>query len=117
MAGSGERKSAADLIALLPIHNAEADARELYDFAWRAWRNEHDAWEAERAKIKRAPKLNRDQRRDALEELGSEPAEPIRPQRAADDVTIEGLVKLWPVLPGSFGLFPTKPPRPSTAMP
>ncbi len=105
VASSGERKSAADRIALLPIRNTEADAKGLYDFAWRGWRNSHDAWEAERAKIKRDNKLTRDRRRDALDELGPEPLEPIRPDRAADDLTIEGLVKLWPVLPGSFGLF------------
>lgn len=65
---SGERKSACDDDALLPIRHHEDRLREEYETAGQAWRNEHDAWEEERKRALKARTIG--ERRQRLAELG-----------------------------------------------
>lgn len=102
---SGERKSAADSYALAPVREIETEDREIYREHHLAWRNRFEAWEAERAKIKRAGKGDADTKAKALAALGPEPLPPLRPERTAEDVTVEGLIKTWADCHASRGLF------------
>ncbi|MGI9169984.1 MAG: DUF3987 domain-containing protein, partial [Caulobacteraceae bacterium] len=93
VAASGERKSAADTYALAPVRQVQDEDREVWTRDRIGWRNRFDAWEAERAKIKRMPKLDAEGRRQALDALGPEPLSPLRPERTVEDVTSEGMIK------------------------
>jgi Protein of unknown function (DUF3987) len=105
VAASGERKSAADVYALDPVRQIESEDRESYKRDHLPWRNRHEAWEAERARIKRERKLSADGKRTELEALGPEPLPPLRPERTVADTTAEGLIKSWADCHGSRGLF------------
>jgi hypothetical protein len=104
IAESGERKSAADERALRPVRDVEFDAREPYGRAFRDWKDQAEAIEAERAAIKRKVK-GADAKRSALGDLGDPGPPPIRPSRTVEDVTAEGLTKCWIDRHGSLGLF------------
>ena len=49
-----------------------------------------------------------DQRTRRMEELGSEPLEPLKPELTFGDPTIEGLIKNWPRSQASLGIFTTE---------
>ena len=93
VAGSGERKSAADSLALAPVRKAEDRAGESYRDEWGRHSNALDAWQAERRKICSDKKTGQQAKQEALDGLGPEPRPPLRPELTVADVTIEGMVK------------------------
>ena len=105
VAGSGERKSAADSLALAPVRAAEDWAGETYKTEWARYRDASDAWQAERRKIGANKRSDFQAKRQALEQLGPEPKPPLRPELTVADVTIEGLVKGLVDSQPSRGLF------------
>ena len=105
IAPSGDRKTSTDLEALRPVRLREAQLRDFYERAFESWRVTHTAWKAQLRNIERNTKLELDQRRDAIRDLGPEPVAPIKPILTIPDLTTQGLVRTWPVLPNSLGLF------------
>lgn len=105
VAGSGERKSAADSEALRPIREREAELRADHARLALAHENAMAAWETARAAAKKAGAGDPDATRAALDALGSPPVAPYAPMLTAGEPTGEGLCKLfahsWPGL----GLF------------
>jgi hypothetical protein len=108
VAASGDRKTTADTEALRPVRRRE-EALALENRA--AWRK-HDvhlaAWRAERRKIEGDKKLNLLQRTNQIASLGPEPKPPIHPFLVVPEPTVEGLIKNWPTMPASLGLFTTE---------
>ncbi len=66
---------------------------------------DHATWEGEKKKILADKKLDRDQRKRALEALGPEPEKPLKPDIVFDDPTMEGIAKHWPSLRPALGIF------------
>ena len=103
VAASGERKSAADKIALEPIRLREADLHEKYGAALRAYNDARDAYDRDR---EAALKLReKDKRAEALAKLGPAPVAPPIPLLVVNEPTLEGLQKLMAVGEPSLGLF------------
>lgn len=105
VAGSGERKSAADELALKPVHEREAELRLDYEVACREHRADVDAWTAHKAHLQQSLKKDRAALRTALVALGSEPEAPLRPLLLVDNPTVEGLEIYADIGQPSFGLF------------
>lgn len=105
VAASGERKSAADAIALAPVRAAEKQGGEALRAAWPAYCNGLEAWQAQRRQITNNRKLDMVQRRNALHALGEEPKPPLSSDLVTADMTIEGLVKSWVNAKSTRGLF------------
>ena len=105
VAGSGERKSAADDLALAPVREDEDRAAITHRAQGIDYRNAHDAWRASRAKIERETKSSWSQKKEALDLLGPEPKPPLRPELTVTNPTIEGLVKNWVDGRATRGLF------------
>lgn len=105
VAASGDRKSTADNEALWPIRKREKALKEEHERAYREWKIACAAWNAEKKKIESDKKLDLDQRRQSLSDLGPEPKQPLYPFLTAPEPTIEGLVKAWTSAPASLGVF------------
>ena len=105
VAASGDRKSTADNEALWPIRKREKTLKEEHERAYREWKIAYAAWNAEKKKIEADKKLNIDQRRQSLADIGPEPEQPLYPFLTAPEPTIEGLVKAWISAPASLGVF------------
>jgi hypothetical protein len=105
VAASGDRKSTADNEALWPIRKREKKLKEEHERAHSEWKIACAAWNAEKKKIEADKKLDLDQRRTALAEIGPEPEPPLYPFLTAPEPTIEGLVKAWISAPASLGVF------------
>jgi hypothetical protein len=105
IAASGDRKSTADIEALIPVRMHERNLRHDYERDYRAWKVSHAAWGAQQRKIENARGLDRLGREAELSALGPAPIEPVRPLLTAPEPTVEALAKHWPVLPGALGLF------------
>ena len=105
VAASGDRKSTADNEALWPIRKHETKLKEEHERAHREWKIACAAWNAEKRKIEADKKLDFDQRRKSLAEIGPEPEPPLHPFLTAPEPTIEGLVKAWISAPASLGVF------------
>lgn len=109
---SGERKSATDTPAMRAVREREADLRMAYEVEMKAFKIEHDAWEAERRSImsasggrdsgKKSDKLTREV---DLRALGPEPLPPLAPILVMAEPTIEGLAKLLMTGQPSVGVF------------
>jgi hypothetical protein len=104
-AASGDRKSTADNEALWPVRKRELALKEEYAEAMKAWRVAYAAWAAEKRKIEGNGKIDFVERKDRLAALGPEPEKPLEPLFVSGDLTLEGLVKAWPNLHPSLGIF------------
>jgi hypothetical protein len=101
VAESGDRKSATDHAALVPV---EAYGKELmgdYQKDFQKYENELLLWKKERDESLRKTKG----RREALEALPPPPNSPHYPQLTTEEPTYEGLTKLLAVGRPSVGLF------------
>lgn len=105
VAASGDRKSTADNEALWPLRKREKDLKEIYEADLKLWNVEVGAHGAEKRKIEANKKLSLSERKDALQDLGSEPERPLYPFLTAPDPTVEGLLKAWVNAPASLGIF------------
>ena len=106
IAASGDRKSSADLEAMVPVKMREKQLREEYEPLAKLHTIEHAAWRAEKARIEHDSKVKGlDARQRELEALGVEPNSPIKPVLTLNESTAEGLAKHMPTLPGALGIF------------
>lgn len=105
VAASGERKSAADKIALHPISLREAELYEQHMRDQHAYCDARDAYQRAREAIIRKYKGNMIEAKKQLAALGPAPHAPLVPLLTAPDPTLEGLHKLMSVGEPSMGLF------------
>jgi Protein of unknown function (DUF3987) len=105
VAATGDRKSTADNEALWPIHKREIALKEEHAESMKAWCAAYSAWAAEKRKIEGDRKIGFAERKARLSALGAEPDKPLEPLLVSGDLTIEGLVKAWPSLHPSIGIF------------
>lgn len=105
VAGSGERKSAADSFALEPISVREFDLRDAHETNTRAYKDAKAVYEREREGIIKSIKFDRNEKAKRLVQLGKEPTPPLLPVLTAPDPTLEGLQKLMAAGEPSLGLF------------
>ena len=68
------------------------------------WRDTHEVWKADRAKILADKKADSASKRADLKTLGPDPPAPLRPHIVASAPTIEGIVKHLPELRASLGI-------------
>lgn len=105
IAASGDRKSSADNEANWPVRQHEKRLREDHEILFRDWKLDHAAWSATKRKIENDAKIEHDERRSRLEELGDEPRRPLAPVLTSGDVTPDGLTKNWGWMHGALGVF------------
>ncbi len=105
IASSGARKTTTDAEALWPIRKRETFLAEEYSRDIADHKHTLAAWEAEQKKIESDKKLDFESRKAKLRALGSAPRPPLHPYLTAPEPTIEGLLKNWPDMPPSLGLF------------
>jgi len=104
VAGSSERKSSADKLALHAVREREAEMQRDFVSAQASFQIEQAAYKAARKKAETGSK-NRNQIRDDIDACGPEPLAPPTPLLLADDITIQGLHKLLAEAMPSLGLF------------
>lgn len=105
IAASGDRKSSADNEANWPVKTHESNLREIYEIAFRDWKLDYAAWAATKRKIENNAKIEHEDRRDQLAELGDEPRRPLAPVLTSGDITPDGLTKNWSFMHGALGVF------------
>jgi hypothetical protein len=104
IAGSGERKTAADTLATTRPRAFEAELEEERREEVARWRNRHDLWESERKKILRGGAGATETAVD-LDALGPEPEAPLSASIIANEPTLEAITKNMPGLRASIGMF------------
>lgn len=104
IAASGDRKSSADLEAMMPVKMREKQLREAYEPQAEAHMIAVATWRGQRQQIERKKSEIAD-RRIQLEALGAEPLAPIKPVLTLGESTAEGMAKHMPTLPGAIGIF------------
>ena len=105
VAASGERKSAADRIALGPIRLREAMLHDQYDRDQRFYHDAREVHQRAREDILRKHKGKPAEAAKEIEALGTAPRPPLLPMLTAPDPTLEGLQKLMISSEPSMGLF------------
>ncbi len=105
VAGTGERKSAADSVALRPIRKREAVMRDVYDTEYPQWEDDHAIWERARTTIVNSKKDDGSSKRQKLKDLGQAPERPLLPLLSCEEPTFEGLCRLFPDALPSLGVF------------
>ena len=105
IASSGERKSAADAIALKEINEKERSLKEEYELLRPIWRNKMDVWACARLKILKSGKGDNESKRHSLDSLGPEPKEPLKPLLTFPEPTYPGLHKYLERGQPSVGVF------------
>jgi hypothetical protein len=94
IAGSGERKTSADNMALSEVYKVEDEWRAAYGKQQNDFKRDLAAHQEASGEAKKAAKKNgRDAIRNALAAVGQEPREPARPMLLVSDPTPEGLVQ------------------------
>jgi hypothetical protein len=93
IAGSGERKTTCDGLALRAVYEVEEEWRAEYETAIQDYRRDLAAFkEATEYAKKAARKQGRAAIKESLAAVGDEPREPSRPVLLIDDLTPDGLV-------------------------
>jgi hypothetical protein len=105
VAASGERKTATDSLALVPIRKHEEFLTERYQIERPRFLNDHAAWEAARRKATNSHKGNRAAIREALNETGPEPIGPPLPLLTCPEPTFEGLTLAMQQGQPTMGIF------------
>ena len=105
VAASGDRKSAADRIALDPVRLREAELIDQCQRDHRDFVNHRDAYQRARDMIIKTFKGDREELGRKIATLGPVPQSPLRPMLIAQDPTLEGLQKQFAVGQPSMGLF------------
>jgi hypothetical protein len=108
VAGSGERKSATDSLALGPIRKHEEILLEAYAAELPAYNNAKAAWDAARKKACNSHKGDFVAIKAALNNLGPEPAAPLSPLFTCQEPTFEGLCRALEHGQPSIGIFATE---------
>jgi len=91
IAESGERKSAADRLALRPIHKIEREWRDQAETETGAYKNAKEAWDESRAAAKRKAKGDKAAMLASFNEIGPEPRAPRSPMLLVSDATPEAI--------------------------
>ena len=104
IAASGDRKTSADLEAIVPVRMRERQLRDAFEPLAKDHAIALGAWRGQRQQIERQ-KAELEMRRADLEALGPEPEAPIKPILTLAESTAEGLAKHMPTLPGAIGIF------------
>lgn len=105
VAGTGERKSAADGEALWPVAKYEGKLRQTYRASLRVYETAHAAYQSARTRALAKAGSDPAAGRAALTALGPEPFPPLVPMVLVPEPTLEGLHKLYAVGNPSLGLF------------
>lgn len=105
LAESGDRKSAADDLAMRAVRDAEAAAQEARQAAWSGHCCAKEAWQAAKAEAVRVGKKDRAKLEAALNALGDEPRPPLEPFIFVTEPTIPGLEKTYQAARPALGLF------------
>ena len=105
VAGSGDRKSAADNIATQPIYEEQKALLEQYKEDFKDYKASKTAYDAELSKIKADKKTDFYGKKDAISRLGDEPTPPTYPRFLCAEPTLEGLQKSYIDGQPSQGLF------------
>ncbi len=105
IAGSGERKSATDALALEPVRKQEEILGENYRAELPSYQNDKLAWEAARKRAITSNKGDRSAIRSALNALGPEPLAPLLPMLTCPEPTFEGLCRALQYGQPSIGIF------------
>ena len=103
IAASGERKSASDSIATLPIDKREKELRQRYQTERDDYEMKREAFDDQRRSIQKVK--NKKEREEELVALGSPPSRPLEPLLTCPEPTIEGLHRLLAEGQPSLGLF------------
>lgn len=104
-AASGDRKSAADDIALRPVRHREAELYEGHAETKERALNELDMWESERKRIVGQKDVPFSEKRDKIADLGPRPKVPPAPILVCTEPTFEGLTRLYQEGHHALGLF------------
>lgn len=103
VAESGDRKSAADNIALSPIHSYQKMLFDIYKIDLQKFQNDYDLWHKKRQAL--LSKMDDSCIEEKLRAIGEEPIPPLKPIMIMEEPTYEGLVKLFELGQPSLGLF------------
>jgi hypothetical protein len=103
VANSSDRKTSVDKAALRPHREHEASMFRGYKADMATYRIALETWTMSRTRILKGQ--DEVKRNAELRSLGPPPREPLNPVFLSDEPTVEGLMKLFDVGRGSFGLF------------
>ena len=105
VAGTGDRKTTSDNIALRAVKEREAHLAQIYAEGRTVYEANFAAWKSENSRIVNDKKLSRDEKQRQLIALGAEPRPILTPTLIAEEPTFEGLMKSFVNGQPSMGLF------------
>jgi hypothetical protein len=105
IAGTGERKSTSDDLALRAFRERENDLRVFYDAEMIAYERDRLAWEKARDNATKHKTSDRAAVRAALDAVGEPPLEPLKPFLTCEEPNLPGLHKLFLAGQPSMGIF------------
>ena len=105
VAGSGERKSEADRVALKFVRDYEEALAEEHSQKLADYHDEKEAWDKSRSFALGGSKKTKQDRLNALKEIGPEPDAPLVPFIICEEPTFGGLCRLFQVGLPSLGIF------------
>lgn len=105
IAESGDRKSAADDLAMAAVREAEAAGQEARRAAWADYLRAKDAWAEARSFALKKHKGDRAAIEAALKAVGDEPRPPLEPSIVVTEPTIAGLEKMFQTARPALGIF------------
>lgn len=105
LAESGDRKSAADKLAMAAVREAEAAGQESKRAGWADYQRAKDAWTEARSFALKRRKGERAAIEAALKAVGDEPRAPLDPSIVVSEPTIAGLQKTFQTGRPALGLF------------
>lgn len=105
LAESGDRKSAADDLAMAAVRAAEVAGQEARRAQWGDYCRAKEAWQAAKAEMVKIHRKDRAKLEAALKALGDEPRPPLDPFIVVTEPTIAGLEKTFLAARPALGLF------------
>lgn len=105
LAESGDRKSAADDLAMTAVREAEAAGQEARRAAWGDYQRAKELWQADRAEALKMHRKDRGRAETMLKAAGEEPRAPLDPSIVVSEPTIAGLEKTFQTARPALGLF------------